>query len=78
MTILIKCIEREIEVLGTFENEDFAYDAMELDLAKEMNMDSIPEDWDEVEYSRYDEFNINPDSAWINKSDNYDWKIVTL
>ncbi len=78
MTILIKCIEREIEVLGTFKNEDLAYDAMELDLAKEMNMNSIPEDWDKVEYYRYEDFDIKPDSAWFDKSSNYDWRIITL
>lgn len=79
MTILIKCVDREIFLLGTYQNEAVAYLAMEVDLAKEMDMDCIPEDWDEVEYERYDEFDIKSDGAWLNKDGcGYDWKIITV
>ena len=80
MTILIRCVDREIVVLGTYDNEDSAQDAMALDLAKSMGLDDIPNNWDDdTDYDRGDNFDIDWGYAWLNaKNSNYDWSIVTL
>ena len=78
MTILIKCLDREIVVLGTFENEDLAWNAMALDLSKEMDMKNIPDNWYSIkEYTRGIDFDITPLSAWLNRRGDHDWRIVT-
>lgn len=78
MFALIRCIDRDIELLGSFENKELAYDAMEKDLSKMMGMDRVPENWDNTEYERGDDFDISTDGAWLNKSGDHDWKIVSL
>ena len=82
MAILIKCVEREIKVLGTFENENLAHHAMEIDLAKEIGLETVPKNWVDVQMEEYDNIEIHADRASMNidKQDfaNYDWKIVTI
>ena len=82
MTVLIKCVEREISVLGIFESQDLARHAMEIDLAKELGLETVPENWAEVQMDKYDSFEIHIDRASMNidRQDfvNYDWKIVTI
>lgn len=76
MTILIYCREREIMLWGKYKNEEEAYKAMENDLAKVLKI-NVPENWNDVE-GRYDDFDIQYDSAWVNNNDNHDWKIINL
>ena len=76
--ILIKCVERQITTTQ-YENVDMAFRAMEEDLAKEMNIDAIPENWNDVDvYDRQYDFDIDSNNAWLTTNNNYDWHIEKI
>ena len=79
MFILMECCDRCMELLGAHENKDEAFVNLEAHLAEAIGLDEIPEDWDHSQFRRDEDFGIDEDSAWLNRSScEYDWKIFEV
>ena len=71
-------MEREISILAVCDSTELAYKEMAEDVAKVLELSEVPSDWDDVEFARYSEFDVQADSAWVNGKDDYDWKILSI
>lgn len=79
MYILVSCVEREIELVGKYQLHSQAYEAMERELAGDLELDGVPDYWEDVEEFEYGiDFSINYDEAWSNNGGGCDWKIIHI
>lgn len=76
MFILMKCYERNMVLIDSYIDKKDAYRHMEANLAETMGLENIPDDWNQTEFVREKDFDIDNDIAWYNKS--YDWKIFEV
>ena len=79
MFILMECCDRDMVLIDSYIEEKDAYRQMESNLAESMGLENIPDNWNQTEFNREEDFNIEKDSAWYNRSDcKYDWKIFEI
>lgn len=82
MFILVKTVERDTSIVGTYPIRAEAIAAMKKDFLAESDLDAtdkkrITKMDDEDDYD-CDEFGFCSDSAWANNDYNYDWNIFKI
>ena len=76
MFILVECCDRNMELLGVHDKKTEAFENLESHLVSAMDLKEIPANWDQTPFKRDTDFEIDEDSAWLNRSScEYDWKI---
>lgn len=79
MFTLMECCDRDMVLLDSYIEEMDAFRQMEANLAEAMGLENIPDDWNQTEFNREEDFDIEKDAAWYNRSDcKYDWKIFEI
>ena len=79
MFILMECCDRDMVLIDSYIEEKAAFRQMEANLAEAMSLEKIPDDWNQIEFDREEDFDIEKDAAWYNRSDcKYDWKIFEI
>ena len=79
MFILMECCDRDMVLIDSYIEEKDAFRQMEANLAEAMSLEKIPDDWNHTEFDREEDFDIEKDAAWYNRSDcKYDWKIFEI
>lgn len=79
MFTLMECCDRDMVLIDSYIEEMDAFRQMEANLAEAMGLENIPDDWNQTEFNREEDFDIEKDAAWYNRSDcKYDWKIFEI
>lgn len=73
--IVVECFERDMALIGTFDNYEDAFDCMNDAFFEVFKENFSHEDYDD----EHDEYFCGVNDAWLNGRDgNHDWKIFAI
>lgn len=63
MFTLMECCDRDMVLIDSYIEEMDAFRQMEANLAEAMGLENIPDDWNQTEFNREEDFDIEKDAA---------------